>query len=158
MSRPDIAELKLREACLSGRVKSQQIAAIIDERGEKKILIAVLPRDAWSSSSTIDVNTNAIVSVDLDKFENVAINEPDLAAWLTRPRRGPPVGKLARFADADRALFGSIERIMRRESKSVTEAVRDLDHERKVKGRGTSEARVKLLAKLYRKEHLGQAR
>ena len=47
---------------------------------------------------------------------------------------------------------------MRRKSISFTEAVRDLDHERKVKGRGTSEARVKRLANLYRKERLGLAR
>lgn len=154
---PDMAESKLREACLSGKVKSRQITAIIDERGEKKIRIAVLPRSAWSSSSTIDVNTNTIVSHDLGKFEQVAINELDLAAFLARPRRGPPAGKLARFAHADRALFGAIERIMRRESKSLTEVVRDLDHKRKVKGRGTSEARVRRLAKLYRTERLGRA-
>jgi hypothetical protein len=48
-------------------------AYVIDARGEKKIRIAVLPRDAWSPSSTIDVNTNTIVSADLDTFENVAI-------------------------------------------------------------------------------------
>jgi hypothetical protein len=155
---PDVAQLKLREACLSGKVKSRQITPIIDDRGEKKIRIAVLPRDVWSSSSTIDVNMNTIVSQDLGKFEQVAINEPDLVAFLARPRKGPPAGKLARFADADRALFGPIERIMRRESKSVTEAVRDLDHERKVKGRGTSVARVKRLANLYRKERLGPVR
>lgn len=155
---PDMAELKLREACLSGKVKSRQITAIVDERGEKKIRIAVLPRDVWSSSSTIDVNTNTIVSRDILKFEQVAISELDLAAFLARPRRGPPAGKLARFADSDRALFSAIERIMRRKSISVTEAVRDLDHERKVKGRGTSEARVKRLANLYRKERLGLAR
>jgi hypothetical protein len=53
---PDVAQLKLREACLSGKVKSRQITPIIDDRGEKKIRIAVLPRDVWSSSSTIDVN------------------------------------------------------------------------------------------------------
>src|ERR1700686_2832372 len=89
---PDVAQLKLREACLSGKVKSRQITAIIDERGEKKIRIAVLPRDALSSSSTIDVNTNTIVSRDLGKFEQVAINELDLVAFLARPRRGPPAG------------------------------------------------------------------
>src|SRR5580704_8403771 len=53
---PDIAQSKLREACLSGKVKSRQITPVIDTRGEKKIRIALLPRDAWSSSSTIDVN------------------------------------------------------------------------------------------------------
>ena len=59
---PDVAQLKLREACLSGKVKSRQITPIIDARSEKKIRIEVLPRDAWSSSSTIDLNTNTIVS------------------------------------------------------------------------------------------------
>jgi hypothetical protein len=155
---PDMAELKLREACLSGKVKSRQITAIIDERGEKKIRIAVLPRDVWSSSSTIDVNTNTIVSCDLLRFEQVAVNELDLAAFLARPRRGPPTGKLARFADSDRSLFSAIDSITRRESKSVTEAVRDLDYEGKVKGRGTPEARVRRLVKLYHKERPGRAR
>ena len=91
-------------------------------------------------------------------IEHVEINEKELTAWVSRPRRGPPAGKLARYAQADRALFDAMECIMREASKSATEAARDLEYEGKVKGRGTSLARVKRLARLYREERLGRSR
>ena len=102
---PDMAELKLREACLSGKVKSRQITAIVDERGEKKIRIAVLPRDVWSSSSTIDVNTNTIVSRDILKFEQVAISELDLSRFPRPTPQRPPGRQACSFRGLRQSAF-----------------------------------------------------
>jgi len=87
---PDTAQFKLRKACFSGKVKSRHIAAVIDRRGEKKIRIALLPRDAWNFLSTLDVDASSMHTLDFGKIEQVAINESELGTWLSRPRRGPP--------------------------------------------------------------------
>jgi hypothetical protein len=149
---PETAQSDLREACFSSKVRSRRLLAFTDGGGEKKIGFPLLPQNAWNSFSTIDVDASSIHALDFGKLEHVEINEMELTAWLARPRRGPKAGRLARYAEADRALFGELERVMLKGSKSLTEAARDLDYERKVNGRGTSEARVRRLARLYRKE------
>jgi hypothetical protein len=84
--------------------------------------------------------------------EQIEIRESDLSRWPVKPRRGPEPGRVARFANDDRALFGSMTRIIQRESKSPTETARDLVCKGKAKGRGTLESKVLRLARLYRKE------
>ena len=155
---PENARANLLEACSSGKVRSRHLEAFTDRRGEKKIRLQAVPLAAWKSWPVIDVNQSLITAVNFGPLNHIAINTTDLLKWLSRPRRGPVPGKLSRFGNSDRALFPEIERIMRQETKTVTEAARELDYEGKVNGRGTSEARVRRLAKLYRKEHPQQVR
>jgi hypothetical protein len=150
---PENARVALLEACFSGKVRSRHLVAFTDRNGEKKIGLPPVPLAAWKSWPSIDVNESSITAFDFGTLNHIAISKTDLLKWLSRPRRGPVAGKLSRFGNSDRALFSEIERIMKQGSKSVTEAVRELDYEGKVNGRGSSEARVRRLAKLYRKEH-----
>jgi hypothetical protein len=69
---------------------------------------------------------------------------------------GPKRGTIARFAESDRKLFPKIERLMRKESLSPTEAVTRLAQEGKVKGRGTKVSSVRRVVALYRAERGGQ--
>jgi hypothetical protein len=151
---PETAQSNLRQACFSGRVSSRHLLALTDEHGEKRIGFPLLRRDAWNSGSAINVDKNSLHSLDLGTVEQVEIAEVELSFWLAKPRRGPVAGQTARYADADRALFGAIEHIMAKGSKSVAEAARDLAWQGKLNGRGTAESRVRRLANLYRKERL----
>jgi hypothetical protein len=155
---PETARSNLRQACFSGKVSSRHLLAFTNEHGEKRIGFPLLPRDAWNSWSSINVDTNSLHSFDLGTVEQVEIAEVELTSWLAKPRRGPVAGQTARYADADRALFGAIEHIMANASKSVAEAAWDLARQGKVNGRGTPESRVRRLANLYRKERLGRPR
>jgi len=158
MSRRDIgpqnAEHALRDACLSGKVSARHIRAIINERAQRRIGILKVPRDAWQWPSAIDVETNSLSSFEHGKLESVQVNEAELSDWLSRQRRGPKAGTIARFAGPDRELFGIIERTMREKNITLTEAVRQLDYEGKVKGRGSAESRIRRVTRLYKKERL----
>jgi hypothetical protein len=156
MSRRDIgpqnAERALRDACHGGKVSARHIRAITKQRGEKGIGFLKVPRDAWQWPSAIDVETNSLSSFEHGKLEYVQINKAELSDWLSRQRRGPKAGTIARFAGPDRELFGIIERTMREKNITLTEAVRHLDYEGKVKGRGTAESRIRRVTRIYRKE------
>ena len=158
MSRRDIgpqnAEQALRDACLSGKVSGRHIRAAVNERGQKRIGVLKVPRDAWQWPSAIDIETNSLSSFEHGKLESVQVNQAELSDWLSRQRRGPKAGTIARFAGADRELFGIIARIMREKNITLTEAVRQLDYERKVKGRGSAESRIRRVTRLYKKERL----
>ena len=149
---PETAVSKLREGCLSGKVRSRHLLACISETGEKVIKFRSLPANVWSWWNGIDLNSEVLHTLDLGRVELVGINELDLAAWLARPRRGPAVGEVARYADLDRALLDSVTRIMRDKAVSVEEAARDLAYTGQVAGRGTPDSRAKRLARLYRKQ------
>lgn len=149
---PKYAKTLLREACGAQTVRSRRLAAIKNERNEKVISFPPLPPDAWGSWGTISVDANTIHTFEFGELDHVQINERELTARLSRPRRGPAAGKIARYANDDRALFASIDRKMKGSNKSLTEAVRDLDYEQKVKGRGTPESRIRRVTRLFRKE------
>jgi hypothetical protein len=149
---PESAEAVFREACISGKVSSRHIRAFTNGRGERRIAFAKVLAEAWREPSTINIETNSLFSSKHGTFERLLINETELTVWLSRRRRGPAAGALARFAAADRALFGDIERTVRERNISLTEAVRDLDYKGKVKGRGTAESRIRRVTRFYKKE------
>ena len=151
---PQNAERALRDACLSGNVSAQHIRAIVNERGQKRIGILKVPRDAWQWPSGFDFETNSLSSFEHGKLESVQVNEAELSDWLSRQRRGPKTGTIARFAGLDRELFGIIECTMREKNITLTEAVRHLDYEGKVNGRGSAESRIRRVTRLYKKERL----
>jgi len=95
---PPNAERALRDACLSGKVSARHIRAIVNERGQKRIGILKVPRDAWQWSSAIDIETNSLSSFEHGKMESVQVNKAELSDWLSRQRRGPKAGTIARFA------------------------------------------------------------
>jgi hypothetical protein len=66
--------------------------------------------------------------------------------------KGPVRGEIDRFGDADRALFPEIERLMKSQRRSVTEAVRILADEHKLAGRGSLDSRIRRLSDRFRKE------
>lgn len=149
---PDQAEAAFFEACASGKVSPRHLHAFTNGHGQKRIAFAKVPRDAWGHGAIIDVEANCIVSFYHGKLQPILISETELSAWLSRPRRGPAAGTLARFAAEDRKLFASIEREMLRKNVSLTEAVRELDCKGMVKGRGTSESRIRRVTRLYKNE------
>jgi hypothetical protein len=155
MSRRDIgpqnAERTLRDACLSEKVSARHIA---NKRGDKKIRFLKVPRDAWQWPSAINVETNSLSSFEHGTLEYVQVNKAEFSDWLSRQRRGPKAGTIARFAGPDRELFGIIERAMREKNITLTEAVRHLDYEGKVKGRGSAESRIRRVTRLFKKERL----
>jgi hypothetical protein len=150
---PENARVVLLEACSSGKVSSRHLVAFTDRQGEKKIGLRPVPLPAWKSCTTINVNESSITILDFGTLNHITISITDLLKWLSRPRRGPIAGKISRFGESDKALFSKIERIMKEGSKSVIEAARELDCEGRVGGRGTSESRVRRLAKIYGKAH-----
>ena len=149
---PETAQSNLQEACSSRKVRSRHLLAFTDKHGEKRIGFPLLPPEAWNFRGTINFDEGSLWTLDLGRIENIEIGEPDLEAWLSRPRRGPSGGKIARYADHDRALFATLERIMRTQSKSLTEAARELECEGGLTGRGSSESRIRRLTRLYQRE------
>jgi hypothetical protein len=140
----------LREACHYDKVLWRHNLPLLDERG--KVRISGQRPDMltfWCETKQETIHAFE---------EQVEIRESDLSRWPVKPRRGPERGKIARFADDDRALFGPMRRMIERESKSPTEAARQLVWEKKVKGIGSPESRARRLANLYRKEHLQRPR
>jgi hypothetical protein len=114
--------------------------------------------DAWQLPSTIDAETNSITSFWHGQIEHIQIKEADLLVWLSRRRRGPKPGDIARFNESDKRLFGAIELLMKDRNISATEAVRRLDHEGKVKGRGSAASQITRLSRLFREERRGSKR
>jgi hypothetical protein len=146
---PERAKALLREACAAQKVRSRQLVA----PQEQKLLVRrSLGPHSWSSWNAIDVDRNSLHTLDSGELEYVEVNEQELRALISRPRRGPVSGKVARYEADDRALFRAIKLIMHSGNKSVTEAVRDLESEGKIKGRGTAESRILRVARLYRKQ------
>ena len=140
----------LREACLYYKVAWRQNLPFLDERG--KVRISEQRPDMLTFWSETEQGTIHAIE------EQIEIRESDLSLWPVKPRRGPERGKIARFADDDRALFGAMRRMIDGASKSPTEAARQLVWEKKVKGIGSPESRARRLADLYRKEHLRRPR
>jgi hypothetical protein len=68
-----------------------------------------------------------------------------------RAAKGPVRGKIDRFSKADRALFPEIEQLMRLDSLTSTEAVRQIS-ENKLAGRGTLESRIRRVSGRFRRE------
>jgi hypothetical protein len=79
----------------------------------------------------------------------IQINAADLSAHLKRPRRGPKTGAVSRYAEADRALFDEMHRIIRADKVSATEAARQLVGADKVDGIGTDDSKARRLAAAY---------
>ena len=65
--------------------------------------------------------------------------------------KGPLRGKIDRFGDADRALFSEIERLMKSQHCTITEAVRQIP-ENKLAGRGTLDSRIRRVSDRFRNE------
>jgi hypothetical protein len=65
--------------------------------------------------------------------------------------KGPLRGKIDRFGDADRALFPKIERLMKSQHCTITEAVRRIP-ENKLAGRGTLDSRIRRVSDRFRNE------
>ncbi len=136
----------LRKACLYYKVAWRQNPPFLDERG--KVRISGQTPDMLTFWSETEQGT-------IHAFEEkVEIRESDLSRWPVKPQKGPERGKIARFADDDRALFGAMRRIIERGSKSPAEAAREHAWQKRVKGRGSLENRARRLADLYRKELL----
>jgi hypothetical protein len=137
----------LRAACLRDKVGWRYTPPLLDETGRPLLSTTRRPDMAslWS-----EIRSRELHPIERD----IEIRESDLAHWPALPSRGPEPGKVTRFGHTDRALFGEIERIMKIESKSVTEAARDLDAKGKISGRGTSESRIRRLSRFYRNERL----
>lgn len=121
---PETALSHLRKACLTGIVRSRCIRALPDR---KVIEIATLPASHWAQGSLINVDESSIWQFDLGEIKPISINETDLKLYFAKARKGPRRGSIARYAEDDRSLFPTISLIMRRDRKTVTEAVRELE-------------------------------
>jgi hypothetical protein len=79
------------------------------------------------------------------------INAADLIRWrwLKRRPRGPKAGTVARYAEADRALFSEIRRLMQERKISATKAAQVLAENGKIAGAGTDDSRARRLTKAY---------
>jgi hypothetical protein len=78
---------------------------------------------------------------------------PPSTGTTLRRRKGPAPGTVDRFGKSDRMLFPEIERIRRKDHKSVYAAALDLARAGKVLGSGTGESRAKRLAKRFSEAH-----
>jgi hypothetical protein len=76
-------------------------------------------------------------------------------AATARRKRGPAPGTLDRYGPADRALYGDLERIVREDRVSITEAATRLA-DAGIAGIGTPASRAKRLAERYRSERKNQ--
>jgi hypothetical protein len=82
-----------------------------------------------------------------------AVAPPLATASPPRAVKGPVPGEIDRFADADRALFPEIKRLMLSQRLTCTEAVRQIP-EGKLAGRGTSDSRIRRVSARFRREKL----
>jgi hypothetical protein len=79
---------------------------------------------------------------------------PPLAtASPPRAAKGPVRGEIDRFGDADRVLFPEIERLMKSQRLTSTEAVRQIPKD-KLAGRGTLDSRIRRVSDRFRREKL----
>src|SRR5262249_48686687 len=131
---PDAARTILTDACASGKVRSRYIVA-----HQGKILLGQINPGVWRGAVGAggNVKTGKFQSWDLDHIGDVGINDRDLRSWSARPRRGPKIGTLARFREADEALFSEMKRIMKEKRVSATEAASRLAEAGKVAGHGS---------------------
>jgi hypothetical protein len=134
----------LREACLLGKVGWRHTPPLLDDRG-RLLLQRTLPLDM--ESVWYEIRSRVLHPLEC----NFEIRERDLDLWPALPRRGPERGKVSRYGDADKFLFREIDRIVKNESKSITEAVRNLEDEGKIKGHGTPESKVRRVSRRFRK-------
>jgi hypothetical protein len=67
----------------------------------------------------------------------------------TRQGRGPERGKIRRYAEADRALYSELEKLIANNGYSKIGAAKALA----LQGNGTPESRAKRLLKQYREDH-----
>jgi hypothetical protein len=67
----------------------------------------------------------------------------------TRRRKGPAPGTVDRYGASDRALYAKLERLMREQQISASNAARQLADDGKVAGVGTPESRARRLAGRY---------
>jgi hypothetical protein len=134
----------LRKACLSYEVGWRHNPERLDERGRLQT--------HWTTPDMLTLWCELRLNTIHPLEKQIEIRESDLSLWPVKPRRGPEPGSIARFADDDGALFGIIERAMREKNITLTEAVRHLDYEGKVKGRGSAESRIRRVTRSYRKE------
>jgi hypothetical protein len=88
---------------------------------------------------------------DAERWEGLYF--PMTAAPPPRAAKGPVRGEIDRFGDADRALFPEIERLMKSQHLTSTEAVRQIPED-KLAGRGTLDSRIRRVSDLFRREKL----
>ncbi len=124
----------------------------IDLRRMQLIRRAIHP-SKWrdEQAGSIDLATGAFRAEDTEGSIEIHANE--LSRWLARPAKGPVPGTLSRFAEADRALFPEIARLMREKMISATEAAWRLVLDGKVAGRGNENSRVRRVVRAYKKRH-----
>src|SRR5262249_46201796 len=78
---------------------------------------------------------------------------PTTAAPPPRAAKGPVRGEIDRFGDADRALFPEIERLMKSQHLTSTEAVQQIPED-KLAGRGTLDSRIRRVSDRFRRKKL----
>ncbi len=140
---------KLIEACASEKVRSHYIAAV---RAAPLIRLATIAPLSWYGRHGVGVG---VVDLESGTFRSndcyegaIQINGADLRQWMARPRRGPIPGKIARYAETDRALFQELERIKREQNLTDTEAARQLAA--RIKGPNTTDdSKVRRLVRRY---------
>jgi hypothetical protein len=89
--------------------------------------------------------------IDVERWEGLYF--PTAAAPPPRAAKGPVRGEIDRFGDADRALFPEIERRMKSQRLTSTEAVRQIPED-KLAGRGTLDSRIRRVSDRFRREKL----
>ena len=78
---------------------------------------------------------------------------PMTAAPPPGAAKGPVRGEIDRFGDADRALFPEIERLMKSQHLTSTEAVQQIPED-KLAGRGTLDSRIRRVSDRFRRKKL----
>jgi hypothetical protein len=103
-------------------------------------------------SSSIDLTDGTFRAGDVQG--SIGINATDLCRWLARRPRGPQAGTVG-YAEADRALFSEITRLIREgKARSPTDAVNLLMKAGKeIPGYGLEGNRVKRVVKAYLAEN-----
>jgi hypothetical protein len=85
---------------------------------------------------------------DVERAEGLC---PATVAPPPRAAKGPVPGEIDRYGEVDRALFPEIERLMKLQSLTITEAVRQIP-EKQLAGRGALESRIRRVSDRYREE------
>lgn len=81
---------------------------------------------------------------------NSAATPPGFISVVRSSRRkGPMPGKVDRYSEADRALYGQLEQVMKDEHLSASAAARRLADDAKVAGTGTPLSRARRLTKRF---------
>jgi transposase-like protein len=149
------AEKKLIEALASGAVRSR--AWIRDPPTPGGIPtpghILSLPAENWNyPDADPGIVLDGVKSI-LSGNASIQVNENDLRSWRSqqrRGRRGPVPGKIARYQQADEALFPELRRLLNEEHKTLTAATQELAWQGKVGGPATPESKAKRLQRAFR--------